>query len=238
MADTKKYDLVIIGAGPAGEKGAVVASLFGKNVAIVEKSAVVGGACANTGTLPSKTLRETALAFSGYQSRNLYGIDLSLRREANVADFLFHEQNVRQGEQGRILTNLKRHKVDLIFGTARFTGPHTIQIQGCPDGDTQIESEKILISIGSAPFRPPEFPFEHTSVHDSDELLDIKQLPKSMAVVGAGVIGCEYACMFAVLGCKITVIDGRDVLLPFLDAEISLALKAAMERNGIQFEME
>src|SRR5271163_3060362 len=109
MAETKKYDLVVIGAGPAGEKAAVVASLFGKKVAIIEKCAVVGGAAANTGTLPSKTLRETALAFSGYQSRKLYGIDLSLRREATVADFLYHEQNVRTGEQGRILTNLKRH---------------------------------------------------------------------------------------------------------------------------------
>src|SRR5580698_8547074 len=103
MADPKKFDLIIIGAGPAGEKAAVAASLFGKKVAIVERGAVVGGAGANTGTLPSKTLRETALAFSGYQARNLYGVDLSLHREATVSDFLFHEKNVRCGEQGRIL---------------------------------------------------------------------------------------------------------------------------------------
>jgi NAD(P) transhydrogenase len=235
MAEPTKYDLIIIGAGPAGEKAAIVGTLFNKKVAVIERCTVVGGACANTGTLPSKTLRETALAFSGYQARKLYGVDLSLRREATVADFLFHEQNVRQGEQGRILSNLSKHKADLLYGEASFVDPHTVQVRGGVSGDALLQAERILIAIGSAPFRPPEFPFVHSRVHDSDELLDVQTLPKSMAVVGAGVIGSEYACMFAVLGCKIYLIDGKDVLLPFLDTEVSEALKAGMERHGVEF---
>ncbi len=235
MPDVKTYDLIAIGAGPAGEKAAVTASIFGKKAAVIEKCAVVGGAAANTGTLPSKTLRETALALTGYQSRRLYGVDLSLRREATVGDFLFREQNVRLGERGRILTTFKRFGIDLIHGAGRFVDPHTIAVSGGEAGEVLLRAEKILIGIGSAPHRPAEFPFDHDRVHDSDELLEIKKLPKSMAVIGAGVIGSEYACMFAALGCQVHLFDGRDVLLPFLDLEISHALTAAMQRLGIVF---
>lgn len=235
MPDVKTYDLIAIGAGPAGEKGAVTAAIFGKKAAVIEKCAVVGGAAANTGTLPSKTLRETALALTGYQSRRLYGVDLSLRREATVGDFLFREQNVRLGERGRILTTFKRFGIDLVHGAARFVDPHTIGVSGGDAGETLLRAEKILIAIGSAPHRPAEFPFEHGKVHDSDELLEIKKLPTSMAVIGAGVIGSEYACTFAALGCQVHLFDGRDVLMPFLDLEISNALTAAMQRLGIVF---
>lgn len=236
------YDLVVIGAGPAGEKGAVEAATFGKRVAIVEKGHHVGGAVANTGTLPSKTLRETALALSGLKARNLYGVDLSLRREATIADFMYHERQVTANERARIMHNLIDDRIELYRGTATFVDSHTIRVSnGGHDGqdgnasDLFLRGEKILIATGSSPFRPPEFAFEDDRIHDSDEILTLDRLPKTLAVVGAGVIGSEYACTFAALGSKVIVIDGRDELLPFLDKEISRALLAAMETLGIVF---
>ena len=240
------FDLVVIGAGPAGEKGAIEAATFGKRVAIVEKGHNVGGAVANTGTLPSKTLRETALALSGLKARNLYGVDLSLRREARIADFMYHEQRVTASERARITHNLRHYNIDLYRGTASFVDSHAIRIannrrddqEGVASSETLLRGEKILIATGSSPQRPKEFAFEDTRIHDSDEILTLDRLPKTLAVVGAGVIGSEYACTFAALGTKVDVIDGRDVLLPFLDMEVSRALKIAMEKLGIVFHLK
>ena len=239
------FDLVVIGGGPAGEKGANTAAIFGKRVAIVEKAHVVGGAVANTGTLPSKTLRETALALSGLKARNLYGVDLSLRREATIADFMYHQRSVAASERARILHNLRILNIELYRGAATFVDAHTIRVANDgQDGedrnasDVLLRAEKILIATGSSPHRPPEFAFEDTRIHDSDEILTLDQLPRSLAIVGAGVIGSEYACTFAALGTKVDVIDGRDALLPFLDEEISLALLAAMENLGIVFHWQ
>jgi NAD(P) transhydrogenase len=236
------FDLVVIGAGPAGEKAANTAAIFGKRVAIVEKAHVVGGAVANTGTLPSKTLRETALALSGLKARNLHGVDLSLRREATIADFMHHERQVTASERARISQNLRMLNIELYRGTATFVDAHTIRVaNNGQDGnapDVLLRAEKILIATGSSPHRPPEFAFEDARIHDSDEILKLDRLPKTLAVVGAGVIGCEYACTFAALGTKVEVIDGRDSLLPFLDAEIARALLAAMENLGIVFHWQ
>jgi NAD(P) transhydrogenase len=234
------YDLVVIGSGPAGESGAETAAALGKRVAVIEKSSFVGGASANTGTLPSKTLRETALAISGLKARDLYGVDLSLRREATVADLMFHERHVTANERERISQGLTRRGVAVYHGTASFVDPHTLRVVPPvpPEADDAIliRGECILIATGSSPVRPPGFPFEHDRVHDSDEVLQLARLPRSMAVIGAGVIGCEYACTFAALGTKIWLLDGRDELLPFLDQEVSKALEAAMhERLGIEF---
>ncbi|HTG17101.1 MAG TPA: Si-specific NAD(P)(+) transhydrogenase [Blastocatellia bacterium] len=236
------FDLVVIGAGPAGEKGANTAAIFGKRVAIIEKAREVGGAVANTGTLPSKTLRETALALSGLKARNLYGVDLSLRREATVADFMHHEQSVAARERARIMHTLLTLNIQLYQGTASFVDSHTIRVSNDgevgPDASASeklLRAEKILIATGSSPFRPPEFAFEDDRIHDSDEILTLDRLPKTLAVVGAGVIGSEYACTFAALGTKVDIIDGRDSLLPFLDVEVSNALLAAMQNLGILF---
>jgi NAD(P) transhydrogenase len=233
------FDLVVIGAGPAGEKGANIASIFGKRVAVVEKSPVVGGAVANTGTLPSKTLRETALALSGLKARNLYGVDLSLRREATIGDLMHHERSVTANERERILNNFRLLNVQLFRGAATFVDAHTIRVannsQVSNASDVLLRAEKILIATGSSPHRPSEFAFEDDRIHDSDEILTLTQLPHSLTIVGAGVIGSEYACTFAALGTKVDIIDGRDALLPFLDAELSAALLAAMENLGIVF---
>src|SRR5262245_37725864 len=237
------YDLVVIGSGPAGENGAATAASFGKRVAIIEKSPLVGGASTNTGTLPSKTLRETALAISGLRARDLYGVDLSLRHEATVAEFMYHEKHVTANERQRLGQELVRNGVILYHGTASFVDPHTLRVvpespnsQTGETGGLLLRGKVILIATGSSPVRPPGFPFEHDRVHDSDEVLQLERLPRSMAVVGAGVIGCEYACTFAALGTKVWIIDGRDELLPFLDQEISAALEAAMRKQlGIEF---
>jgi NAD(P) transhydrogenase len=236
------FDLIVIGAGPAGEKGANTAAIFGKRVAIIEKGHNVGGAVANTGTLPSKTLRETALALSGLKARNLHGVDLSLRREATVADFMHHERSVAAGERARILHNLRTLNIQLYKGTASFVDSHTIRVsddgeagQDVGESERLLRADKILIATGSSPYRPPEFAFEDDRIHDSDEILKLDRLPKMLAVVGAGVIGSEYACTFAALGTKVEIFDGRDALLPFLDVEISNALEAAMQDLGVVF---
>jgi NAD(P) transhydrogenase len=237
MPDSQSFDVVVIGAGPAGCAAAATAALYGKTVAVVEKCPAVGGAAINTGTIPSKTLRETALALSGYRARALYGVDLSLRREANVEDFLHHEREVRLVEAAQSRKLLDRFGVTVIQGTGSFQDANTVRVgePSSPGGGRLLRAATIIIAIGSAPSRPPQFPFEHDRVHDSDELLSITQMPRSMAVVGAGVIGSEYACMFAALGTRVHLIDGRDTLLPFLDPDLSSALVAAMSRQGVVF---
>ena len=232
--ETQDFDLVVIGTGPAGEKGAVTAAVFGKRVAVVEKATKVGGAVANTGTLPSKTLRETALALSGLKARELYGVDLSLRREATVADFMHHEKSVTSQERDRILAYFAHFGITLFRGTASFVDAHTLCVHG-PDGDTWLRGDTVLIASGSAPLRPPEFDFDDARICDSDEILGLQRLPQRLAVVGAGVIGCEYACTFAALGAAVHVIDGRDTLLGFLDAEVAGALAEGMTDLGITF---
>lgn len=227
----QQFDLVVIGGGPVGICGANTAGIFGKRVALVEKLREVGGAGINTGTIPSKTLRETALALSGVRSRKLFGVDLSLRREATIADFMRHQVNVAAQERRRREEQLQTNKVQTFHGAARFVDPNTVRV----GPDLFLRGEKILIATGSSPVRPPEFPFEHPRVHDSDEILEIGALPKTLAVVGAGVIGAEYACTFAALGVEVHLIDGRDSLLGFLDREISQAIERAMVAAGVRF---
>ena len=256
------YDLIVIGSGPAGESAASSASIFGKRVAMIEKSPLVGGASANTGTLPSKTLRETALAISGLKARDLYGVDLSLRREATVAEFMFHERRVSANERKRVERSLSRYGVVLHHGMASFVDPHTIRVvtevhsrdAGHGAGavghhhdhnaghgharttEIRLHGDIILIATGSSPVRPPVFPFDHPRVLDSDTILQLDRLPRSLAVIGAGVVGSEYACTFAALGTEVWIVDGREELLPFLDSEVSRALEEAMHRQlGIEF---
>jgi NAD(P) transhydrogenase len=231
MPAPETFDVVVIGAGPAGVNAAVAAALAGKRVAVAEKASAVGGAAINTGTVPSKTLRETALALSGLGTRDLYGVDLSLRRQCTVADLLRHERAVMTTEQTQTTGLLTGYGVTLVHGTARFVDSHTVAV----GDDRLLRGESIVIAIGSKPARPDIFPFESPKVHDSDELVNLGEIPKSLAVIGAGVIGSEYACMFAALGVRVHLIDGRDSLLPFLDLEVSQRLTAAMTALGIVF---
>lgn len=226
----REFDLVVIGGGAAGEKGAVQAAYFGKKVALIEKEPHLGGAMVNTGTLPSKTLRETALYLSGFRQRGLHGVDMALGREAHVGEFLHHLDAVTRAERARMAHNLERHGVTVLHGEARFVDAHTIAV-----GDEQLRGAHVLIATGSRPHRPAGFPFEHPHVYDSDEIVRVDELPKTMAVVGAGVIGCEYACLFAALGAQVTLIESRGELLGFLDAELRGWLQQRMEALGIRF---
>ena len=229
------FDVIVIGSGPGGERAAATSAFLGRRAAIVEKGLVLGGVSTNTGTIPSKTLRETALAFSGLRARRLYGVDLSLRRACTIADLMHHEQQVKESEQARVASNLAARGATLFHGKASFVDPHTIRITAEDRPETLISGDSIIIATGSSPFHPPEFPFEHELVHDSDEILTLQCLPKSLGVVGAGVIGAEYACIFAALGVEVHILDGRDALLPFLDQECSKTLEAAMVSMGVKF---
>lgn len=226
----REFDLVVIGGGAAGEKGAVQAAYFGKKVALIEKEPHLGGAMVNTGTLPSKTLRETALYLSGFRQRGLHGVDMALGRDVQVDDFLHHLDGVVRTERARMAQNLERHGVTVFHGAAHFVDAHTVAV-----GDQQVRGAHILIATGSRPHRPPGFPFEHPHVYDSDEVVRVHALPKTLAVVGAGVIGCEYASLFAALGTKVTIIESRGEMLGFLDAELRGWLQQRMESLGIRF---
>jgi NAD(P) transhydrogenase len=235
------YDLIVIGGGPAGIVGATTAASFGKKVALIDNHHELGGAGANTGTVPSKTLRETALALSGMRSRNLYGVDLSLRREATVGDFLSHQRHVKAGLNHLLSQHMEEAHITVHCGTASFEDAHTVRV--CPPApenspEFSLQAKHFLIATGSSPVRPPLFPFDQPEIYDSDTILEIDRLPRKMAVIGAGVIGCEYACTFAALGTEVHLMDGRQTLLPFLDLELSRALAAAMERNGIVFHWQ
>ncbi len=229
------FDLVVIGGGAAGEKGAVQAAYFGKKVALIEKERVLGGAMVNTGTLPSKTLRETALALSGLRQRGLYGVDMALPRKATVADFLHRLGVVIKEEGTRMITNLGNHQVTLIHGTARFVDPHTIAI-ATKDGEHVIRAEHVLIATGSAPNRPAAFAFEAERIYDSDEIVSVSSIPKSLVIVGGGVVGSEYACLFAALGVEVTMIEAKGSLMGFLDEQILELLMQRMTALGIQFK--
>jgi len=229
----EEFDLVVLGGGPTGTSGAMVAGFFGKRVALVEMNSLLGGAGINTGTLPSKTLRETALVLAGWRSRRLFGVDLSLQREATVSDFMGHTKNVTNAERARTEARIEQRGVKRFRGAGSFVDPQTIRVDA--DGEqTHLRTKKVLIATGSSPLRPPEFPFDDDRVHDSDEILLIDRMPQKMAVVGGGVIGSEYAGTFAALGVEVHLLVGYPTLMPFLDKEIGHALAGAMSSNGVK----
>ena len=225
------YDLLVIGSGPAGEKGAAQVAWFGKRVAMVEKAAPhLGGACTNTGTLPSKTLRESALALTGMTSRGLEEAVLALPRPYAAETLMHRERLVVDTERARIWRNLDKHKVELIPGTASFLDEHTVQLA---ESGRKITAGVFLIATGSRPHRPAWVPFDEPEIYDSDEILDIETIPESLIVLGSGVIASEYACIFAALGTHVTLMDGRDRLLPFLDNELGDRFADELERLGL-----
>ena len=232
-----RYDLVVIGAGPAGEKGAAQAAYFGKRVALIERAPHPGGAGINTGTVPSKTLRETALYFSVLGQHALYGVNYQVKSHVTVKDFMYREQEVVRSLRQVVLENIARHKIHLIQGHARFVDTHTVRVTREDEPDRVVRGDIILIATGSVPTRPRDIPFEDARVHDSDDILELERLPRSLAVVGGGVIGCEYTTIFAALGIKTALIDGRDRLLAFLDADMAEQLKTQMAILGVDIRL-
>jgi NAD(P) transhydrogenase len=228
----EKFDLVVIGAGPAGEKAAAQAAYFGKRVAVIERELEPGGAAVHTGTLPSKTLRETALYLSGHRARELYGVAVELDARATVPRLMSRKNAIAAAEARSFRHNFERHNVTYFQGRGQFVDPHTVMITSSGDS-RRINGEYVLIATGSKPHRPADVDFADDFIHDSDEILDINELPKSLTVLGGGVIGCEYASMFAALGVAVTIVDARSEILPFLDLEIVARLKSAMAGSGI-----
>jgi len=230
------FDLVVLGGGPAGEKGAAQAAYFGKRVALVEREPEPGGAAVHTGTLPSKTLRETALFLSGYRQRELYGLSVNINPDLAVPKLLSRKNAVRDAEVARIKWNLERHRVEQMHGVARFVDAHTIEVVE-RGGARNVTSEVFLVATGSKPHQPPNIPFDDEDVDDSDTILQIDRLPKKMLIVGGGVIGCEYASMFAAMGVAVTLVEGRDRLLPFLDWEMGERLRGALAGLGVDIRL-
>ncbi len=230
------YDLIVIGSGPAGEKGAAQAAYFKKKVALVEWRPVLGGAGANTGTLPSKTLRETALYLSGFRQRGLFGVEMNLSHRAGVRDLLFRERAVSQEESVRVQQNMHSHAVDVFQGKGRLLDPHTVVVRR-PGTEEKLTGDVVLVATGSRPLHPPLFPFGASGIYDSDTILQMEEVPHSLVVVGGGVIGCEYACTFAALGIPVTLVEPRSPLLNFLDSEMSQRLQDRMSDLGVHFKL-
>jgi len=233
VPEFEHFDLVVIGAGPAGEKAAAQAAYFKKRVAIIECEAEPGGAAVHTGTLPSKTLRETALYLSGYHARELYGVAVELDRSATLPRLMSRKNAIAAAEAHSFRQNFERHHVRYFTGRGKLEDPHTISITHAGT-EQRITGDFVLISTGSKPHRPADMDFADEWIHDSDEILTIHDMPTSLTILGGGVIGCEYACMFAALGVSVTLVDARSEILPFLDMEIVMRLKAAMIKLGIR----
>jgi NAD(P) transhydrogenase len=214
-----KYDLAIIGSGPSGQRAAVAASKMKKRVVVVEARSVVGGVCINTGTIPSKTMREAVLHLSGYNYRSVYGINYRVKEKITMADLAFRVQGVIKTENDVTEAQLSRNGIDIVHGMARFVDPHQIRVEG-PQGDTTIDAEKVIVAVGTRPATSPKVPINGRTIINSDQILDMPALPRSFIVVGGGVIGVEYTCMFATLGVRCTLIEKRNKLLEFADQEI------------------
>ena len=231
------YDLVVIGSGPAGEKAAAMAAFYGRSVALVEKEARLGGAGTNTGTLPSKTLKETAVFLSGFNDRGLYGVERRPDRAVSVQDLLFRKNTVIDQQADDIRARLTTLGVDIFQGLAALADAHTVSVQPSGGAAFNLKSEFILLATGSRPWHIPGVPFDGCRVHDSDTILEIDHIPASIVIVGAGVIGCEYATVFAALGAKVTLVNGHADFLTFLDGEILGILRTQMQNEGVSFLM-
>lgn len=230
------YDLVVIGSGPAGQKGAIAAAKLGKKVAVIDRKEMVGGVCVHTGTIPSKTLREAILYLSGIQQRSFYGRDYSLKDSISVSDLAFRIQTVVAREMEVVRAQLKRNGVVTLNGAARFVDPHTIEVALA--GDTSLLSAgHVLIACGTRPAHSPTVPVDGRRIIDSDQLTAFEKLPKELIVVGAGVIGLEYASMLTALDIKVTLIEQRPTMLDFVDRELIESLSYFMRQRGATFRL-
>ena len=226
------YDLLVIGTGPAGQKAAVQAAKLGKKVGIVERREVVGGVCINTGTIPSKSLREAVLYLSGFRQRNLYGAGYRLKDTITIEDLIFRATHVVTNEIRIVQDQMRRNSIDVIYGTASFVDPHRLRVHQT-SGVVEHTAHFFVVAVGTEPARPPEIPFDNDSIIDTDGLLTLKRLPPSIVIVGGGVIGTEYASILATLGVPVTLIDKRPRLLEFVDAEIIDTLQRQMNEIGV-----
>lgn len=237
MADYD-FDILVIGSGPAGQRAAIQGAKVGKKVAVIEGKSAVGGACTNTGTIPSKTLREAAMHLTGYRERNIYGAAYKVKGDITVADLLYRTDSVIKHDIDITQHQLQRNGIKVISANAAFIDDHRLALSA-PDGHSlgDITGEIIVIAVGTTITRDSHIPFDGQKIFTSDDILTLEELPKSMAVIGAGVIGLEYATIFAALGVRVTLIDKRPRLLDFVDGEIIDALVYHMREDRVTLRL-
>ncbi len=232
------YDLLVIGSGPAGQKAAIQAAKLGRRVAVVERRSVLGGVSVNTGTIPSKTLREAVLDLSGYRERESHGLCYTAKHRITMQDLLHRVESVIRHEIDVTRHQLLRNRVEVLTAKARFTGPNALILDSVDGaGEQRVTAQKIMIATGTEVTRDPHIPFDGRRVLVSDDILSLDELPRSLTVIGAGVIGCEYASIFATLGTRVTIVDRRDRLLPFVDGEIVDTLAYHLRENRVTMRL-
>ncbi len=231
------YDLIIIGSGPAGQRGAIFATKQGKKVAVVERMRSVGGVCINTGTIPSKTMREAVLHLSGYNYRTIYGMNYRVKERITMADLAFRVQHVIKTEVDVTEAQLSRNGVDVLYGTASFADPTHIRVAEDGASPQIYEAQKVIIATGTRPAYSPKVPINGRNIVNSDQVLNLPTLPRTMIVVGGGVIGVEYTSMFAALGVRVTLIEKRAKLLEFADQEIVEALSYHLRDSRVTMRL-
>lgn len=232
------YDLFVLGSGPAGQRAAIQAAKIGKKVAIAERRDVIGGVCINTGTIPSKTLREAVMYLSGYRERSIYGQSYTVKEKITMSDLLFRADQVIKNEIDVTRNHLRRNGIDVISAQAAFVDPHTLRLTPLDGaGPYQRTADNVVIAVGTETTRDMHIPFDGQRIFTSDDVLSLEKLPRSLAVIGAGVIGLEYATIFATLGTRVTLIDKRDRLLPFVDSEIVDTLVYHMREHRVRLRL-
>jgi NAD(P) transhydrogenase len=229
------FDVLVLGSGPGGQKAAIATAKLGKRAAVVERRDMIGGVCINTGTIPSKTLREAVLYLTGLNQREMYGASYRVKEDITVTDLLSRTQHVIGREIEVIRSQLGRNHVAILSGMGRFLDDHTVEVLDGTGRETKVTADKIVIATGTQPARPSTVAFDERTIIDSDGILALERVPQSMIVVGAGVIGIEYASMFAALGCKVTVVESRERMLEFCDVEVVEALKYHLRDLAVTF---
>jgi NAD(P) transhydrogenase len=229
------FDVLVIGSGPSGQKAAIAAAKLDRRVGLVERPSMLGGVCLNTGTIPSKTLREAVLYLTGLDQREMYGQSYHVKEEITIGDLTARTHHVVSREADVVRSQLSRNRVAMLTGSARFTGPKAIEVDDADGRSRAVSAEKIIIATGTRPARPASVEFDGCKIIDSDGVLELERIPRSMIVAGAGVIGIEYASMFAALGTKVTVIEQRDRMLEFCDLEVVEALKYHLRDLAVTF---
>lgn len=221
------YDLVVIGSGPGGQRAAIQAAKAGKHAAVVEKQTMVGGVCINTGTIPSKTMREAVLHLSGFYNQAFYGANYHVKENITMSDLNYRVTRVIENEAAVLQDQLKRNGVDLYHGIGSFTDRHSIRVENST-GFNELQAEFVVIAVGTKPTSNPRVPINGRNIVNSDQILNMPTIPKTLIVVGGGVIGVEYACMFSTLGVRVIIVEKRPRLLEFADAEMVEALSYGM----------
>jgi NAD(P) transhydrogenase len=232
-----RFDLVVLGSGPAGQKAAIQAAKVGASVAVVERRDTIGGVCANTGTIPSKTLREAAVYLTGLSERGLYGQSYRVKDEITIEDLIWRTQQVMAREVDVIRNQLARNHIRVLTGSGRLADPHRIEVSDLHGAVRTIEADRIVVATGTEPAHPPDVEFDEATILDSDGILLMSRIPATLVVVGAGVIGIEYASIFAALGTRVTVVERRERLLEFCDGQMVEALQYYLRDLGLVFRL-